>query len=96
VLDRVWVMPIGRFKKFLEVVFGWSSLPLEITFDSRYEPLTGVVDLYPTIVVARSYSKAMWSALLSLLATLSAFPGTFDGCLGGHSPASTSSPSRVT
>jgi hypothetical protein len=43
VLDRVWVMRTGHFKKFLKVVFGYLSLPLEIMFDSHYKPLIRVV-----------------------------------------------------
>jgi hypothetical protein len=33
--------------KFLKVVFGRLSLPLEVMFGSRYKPLTGAADFCP-------------------------------------------------
>jgi hypothetical protein len=90
------VMRTGRFKKFPEVVFGQPSLPLEVTFDSRYEPLTGAVDFLTAVAVAGQYGNATGSALLSLLATHTAFPSAFDGGLGGHDSASVGGRSRVT
>jgi hypothetical protein len=85
----VWVMQTGRFKKFLELVFGWPSLPLEVTFGSRCKPLAGVIGLLAIVVVAVAshHGTMMGSALLPLLAALSAFPGAFDGGLSGHCPA---------
>jgi hypothetical protein len=70
-------MWIDRFKKFLKVVFGQPSLPLEIAFSSHYKPLAEVVGFLPIIVVAGHYSKVTWSALLPLLVVLSALPGAF-------------------
>jgi hypothetical protein len=96
VFDRVWVMQIGRFKKFLKVVFGRSSLPLEVMFDGRYELLTGVVGSLIAVVVIGHYGNAMGSALLPLFATLSTFPGAFDGGLGGHGSTTVGDLSRVT
>jgi hypothetical protein len=83
VLNRVWVMRTGRFKKFLEVIFGRPGLSLETAFGSYYELLTGVTGFLIAITVIGHYGNATGSALLSLLATLSAFPGAFDGGLGG-------------
>jgi hypothetical protein len=60
VLDRVWVLQTRHFKKFLEVVFEWLSLPLEVTFSSHYEPLAGVVGFHPTTAVTGRYGKATW------------------------------------
>jgi hypothetical protein len=51
-------MQTGRFKKFVEVVFGRTSLQLEVTFDSHYEPLAGVVSFIATIAVAGHYGNA--------------------------------------
>jgi hypothetical protein len=94
-LDKVRVMRTGHFKKFLKVVFGWPSLSLEITFGSRYEPLTGVVGFLTAVVIADHYGDATGSLLLSLLATLSVFHGAFDGNHGGRSPATASGCSRI-
>jgi hypothetical protein len=96
VLDRVRVTWIVRFKKFLEVVFGWPSLPLEVTFGSHYEPLVGAVSFLTAVVIASRYGNAMESALFPLLATLRVFPNAFDGGLGGSSPAAAGGRSRVT
>jgi hypothetical protein len=85
-----------RFKKFLEVVFERLSLPLEVVFDSRYESLAGVVAFCPAAAVAGHYGKAACSTLLPLLATLGAFPGAFNGALGGRDPAITGGCSCVT
>jgi hypothetical protein len=49
-----------HFKKFLEVVFEWLSLPLEVTLSSHYEPLAGVVGFHPTTAVTGRYGKATW------------------------------------
>jgi hypothetical protein len=73
----------GHFEKFLEVIFGWPSLPLEVAFGSRHELLTGVADFLIVVAVAGHNRNATGLALLPLLATLSAFPSTFDGGLGG-------------
>jgi hypothetical protein len=89
-------MRTGHFKKFPEVVFGQPSLPLEIAFDSLYEPLARVVSFHPAAVVAGHYSKAMWPAFLSLLAALSTLPSTFDDGLGGRGPTTAGSRSHVT
>jgi hypothetical protein len=96
VLDKVRVMQIGRFKKFLEVVFGRPSLPLEFAFGSRYEPLAGVVGFHTIVAVVGHYGDAMGSTLLTLLASLSTFPGAFDGGLGRHGSATSSDHFRVT
>jgi hypothetical protein len=89
-------MQIGRFKKFLKVVFGRSSLPLEVVFDGRYELLAGVVGSLIAVVVIGHYGNAMGSALLPLFATLSTFPGAFDGGLGGRGSTTVGDLSRVT
>jgi hypothetical protein len=69
-LDRVRVIRIGRFKKFLEVVFGQPSLPLEVAFDSRYEPLTRDAGFLTAVVIAGHHGDATGSMLLPLLAIL--------------------------
>jgi hypothetical protein len=89
-------MWIGCFKKFLEMVFRRLSLPLEVTFSSRYELLAGVVGFLIVIAVAGLYGNVAGSVLLPLLAALSAFPGTFDSGLGGHGPAMFGGRSRIT
>jgi hypothetical protein len=89
-------MRTGRIKKFLEVVYGRPSLPLEVTFDNRYEPLAGAIGFLTTIVVAGHYGNAMWSVLLPLLATLSTFLGALYGGLGGRSLAIASGHSCIT
>jgi hypothetical protein len=89
-------MRIGRFKKFLEVVFGWPSLTLEVTFDSRYELLTGVVSPLIVIVVAGHHGNAVGPVLLPLLATLGAFPSTINGGLGGCGPTIVGGRSLIT
>jgi hypothetical protein len=71
VFDRVWVMQIGCFMNFFEVVFGWPSLALEVTFNSPYELLAGVVGFLIAVAVVGHYDNMMGSALLHLLATLS-------------------------
>jgi hypothetical protein len=63
----------NHFKKFLKVVFERPSLPLEVMFGNRYEPLTGVVGFRPTTAITAHYGKVMRSALLPLLATLAHF-----------------------
>jgi hypothetical protein len=88
-------MRIGRFKKFLKVVFGQPILPLEVMFSSRYEPLTKVVGFVTAVAVVGHYGDAMGSVLLSLLAILRAFPDAFDGGLGGHGQATTGDRSRI-
>jgi hypothetical protein len=85
-----------RFKKFLKVVFGWASLPLEVVLGSYYEPFTGALGFLTAVVVAIHYGNKTGSALLPLLATLSAFPSTFDGGLGERSPTIAGSRSHVT
>jgi hypothetical protein len=69
----------GCFKEFPKVVFGRSSSPLEIVFDSCYELLTGVVGFLPAVAFAGRCSEVMWSALLPLLSTLRTLSGTFGG-----------------
>jgi hypothetical protein len=96
VLERVWVMRIGYFKKLLQVVFEWLSLPLEIMFGSHYEPLARVVSICPAAVVAGHYGKVTRLVLLRLLATFGAFPRAFNCALGGRDPAIASSCSCVT
>jgi hypothetical protein len=71
------------FKKFLEVIFGRPCLSLEVVFGSCHKIPAGVTGFLITVAVAGHYDSTMGSALLSLLATLSIFPGTFDGILGG-------------
>jgi hypothetical protein len=85
-----------HFKKFLEVVFERRSLLLEAVFDSRYESLDGVVGFRPAATIAGHYGKVTCSVLLPLLATLGAFPGAFNGALGGRNPAITGGRSCVT
>jgi hypothetical protein len=82
VLDGVWVVQTGCFKNLLKMVFGWSGSPLEITFGSCHELLTGVVGFFPVTVIASHCSEAMESVLLPLLSALSALFGAFDGGLG--------------
>jgi hypothetical protein len=89
-------MKTGRFKKFLEVVFGQPSLTLEVAFGNRYELLTGVVGSLIAVPFADHYGNTMMSALLPLFATLSAFLGSFRGGLGGHSPTTIGGSSHVT
>jgi hypothetical protein len=86
----------GRFKKFLEVVFGRPSLPLDVTFGSHYEPLVTAVGFLTAVFVASHYSNAMESALFPLLAALRVFPNAFDGGLGGSSLAAAGGRSHVT
>jgi hypothetical protein len=88
-------MQTGCLKKLLKVVFGRPSLPLEVSFDSRYELLIGVVSFLIVVAVASHYGNVMGSTLLPLLAALSAFPGTFDGGLGGCGPATIGGCSRI-
>jgi hypothetical protein len=95
-LDRVRVMLTVHFKKFLKVVFGWASLPLEVVLGSCYEPLTGTLGFLTAFAVAIHYGNKMGSALLPLLATLSAFPSTFDGGLGERGPTIVGGRSHVT
>jgi hypothetical protein len=92
----VWMMRTGRSKKFLKVVFGQPSLPLVVTFGSCYELLTRVVSSLVIVAIAGHHGNATGSALLPLLTTLSAFPGTFDGGLGGCGLATIGGRSRVT
>jgi hypothetical protein len=77
-------MQTSRFKKFLEVVFGHPSLPLEITFGCRYIPHTRVIGFFPTLVVVGHCTPVTRSALLPLVAALStsssALVGVFSGC----------------
>jgi hypothetical protein len=70
----VRVMWTGRFKKFLEVIYGFLT----------------------AVAITGHYGNVTGSVLLSRLATLSAFPSTFDSSLGGCSPANVGNRSRVT
>jgi hypothetical protein len=89
-------MQIGRFQKFLEVVFGRPGLSLEVTFGSRYELVTRVVDSLIVVAIAGHHGNTTVSTLLPLLAILSAFLGALHGGLGGRGPATIGSRSRVT
>jgi hypothetical protein len=93
VFDRVWVMWTGRFKKFLKVIFGRTSLLLEMAFGGRYELLTGVVGslIAVAIAVAGHCGYTMGLALLPLFTALSAF----DGGLGGCGPTAVGDCSRI-
>jgi hypothetical protein len=90
------MMQTSRFKKFLEVIFGRLSLSLEMAFDSRYELLAGITGFLIVITIMGHHCNAIGSALLSLLATLSTFPGAFDGGIGGCSTAIVGSRSHIT
>jgi hypothetical protein len=79
-MDKVWVVRTGRFEKFPEMIFGRSSLALEVAFDSRYALLTGVI----SFLITDKYGDMTRSLLLPLLATLSTFPGALGGGLGGY------------
>jgi hypothetical protein len=72
-----------HLKKFHEVIFGRPCLLLEVVYGSCHVLLTGVTGFHIAVAIACHYCNVMGSALLSLLAALSAFPGTFDGGLGG-------------
>jgi hypothetical protein len=89
------VILVGHFKKFLEMIFGRLSLPLEVALDSRYKLLTGVTGFLIVITTAGCYGDTMGSLLLPLLATRSAFSATFDGGFGGRGPATVGRRSRV-
>jgi hypothetical protein len=80
------------FKKFLEVIFRRPILSLEMAFDNRYELLAGVTGFLIAITVTSHHGNAMGSTLLSLLATLSAFPGG----LGGYDQTIIGSRSHIT
>jgi hypothetical protein len=96
VFHRVWVMQTSHFKKFLEVVFGQPSLPLDFMFDSHYELLAGIVGSLITVAIVAHCGDAMGSALLPLLATFITFPVTLDSGLGGCGPATIGDRSHVT
>jgi hypothetical protein len=89
------VILAGYFEKFLEMIFGRPSLPLEVTLDSCYELFIGVTGFLIVITTAGCYGDAMGSPLLPLLTTLNAFSGTFDGGFGGRGPATVGRRSRV-
>jgi hypothetical protein len=88
-------MQIGHFEKFLEMMFGHPSLLHEITHDSRYKLLTGVVSFVITVAVASCYGDTWGSPLLPLIATINTFSRTFDSCFGGRGPATVHHRSRV-
>jgi hypothetical protein len=90
------MMQTSRYKKFLEVIFGRLSLSLEMAFDSRYELLAGITSFLIVITIMGHHCNATGSALLSLLATLSTFPGAFDGDIGGCGTAIVGSRSHIT
>jgi hypothetical protein len=73
---------------FVEMIFGCPGLVLVVAFGSHYALLVGVDG--SLIVAPGYYGDKMGSPLLPLLATLSAFPGTLDGGLGGCSSATIS------
>jgi hypothetical protein len=87
VLDKVRVTWTGRFEKLLEMIFGWSSLLLEVAFGNRYDLLAGVAGFLIVTAAVGRYGGAMGSPRLPLLATLSALSGTFGGGFSGCYPA---------
>jgi hypothetical protein len=89
------VILVGHFKKFLEMIFGRPSLPLEVALDNRYELLTGVTGFLIIITTAGCYGDMMGSPLLPLLATHNAFSGTSDGGFSGRGLATIGRRSRV-
>jgi hypothetical protein len=91
VLDKVRVVQIGHFEKFLQMIFGHLSLALEVMFSSRYTLLNGVVGSLVATAIASYYGNVMGSPLLSLLAAFSAVPSTLDSGLGGCSSATINS-----
>jgi hypothetical protein len=72
VLDGVRVVQIGRFKKFLKMIFGRSGLVLDVAFGSCYALLAGVAGSLVVVAVVGYYNDVIGSLLLPLLATLSA------------------------
>jgi hypothetical protein len=80
-------MQIGHFEKFLEMILGRPSLPLEITLGSRYALLTRVAGFFISAATIGCYDDATGLRLLALLAALNTFSGTLDGGLGGCGPA---------
>jgi hypothetical protein len=91
VLDRVRVVQIRHFEKFLKMIFGHPSLAIEVMFGSRYTLLNRVVGSLVATAIAGYYGDVMGSPLLPLLAALSAIPSTLDSGLGGCSSATISS-----
>jgi hypothetical protein len=89
------VIHIGCFEKFLEMIFGCLSLPLEVVFDSRYELLTGVASFLIAAATAGCYGDMTKSPLLPLLATLNAFSSSFDGGFGERGPTTVGRHSHV-
>jgi hypothetical protein len=89
------VVQIGRFKKFLEMIFGWLGLVLEVVFGSRYARLVGVGGSLVAATFAGYYGDEMGLPLLPLLATLTAFIGALDGGLGRCGSATISGHYRV-
>jgi hypothetical protein len=77
------VVQVGRFKKFLEMIFGWLCLVLEVAFGCRYAFLTRVNDFLITTAIAGYNDDAIGSPLLPFIATLGAFPSALSGGLVG-------------
>jgi hypothetical protein len=71
------------------MIFGRSSLPLEVAHGIRYELLVGVAGFLIAATATDSYDTSMGSLLLPLLATLNAFSSAFDKDFGGRGPAAT-------
>jgi hypothetical protein len=56
----VWV---GRFEKFLEMIFGRSCLAFEVAFGCHYALLTGVTGFLIATAIAFHYGDATESPL---------------------------------
>jgi hypothetical protein len=69
-------------EKFLEMIFGWSCLALEVAFSCRYALLTRVTDFLIATTIADHYGYVMGLSLWPFLATLGTFPDALNGGLG--------------
>jgi hypothetical protein len=89
------VVRSGYFEKFLKMVLQLPCLALEVAFGGRNMFLAGGASFLIIAVITGRDSNAPRASLLPLLATLGAFPSTFDGGFGKLCSAAASGRLRV-
>jgi hypothetical protein len=90
VLDRIRVMQASSFEKFLEMIFGWPSLSLDVALGGHHALLIGVTGLLIAATATGCYSDVMGLLLQHLLVTINTFSSALGGDLCGCSSAAPS------
>jgi hypothetical protein len=94
-LAVVLVMQTSHLKKFLKMIFGRSSLSLDVTLGNHYALLVIVDGFLVTSATAGHRGDMMGSPLLPLLAALKSFSCAFDYGFGRNDPATVGRRPRI-